>query len=145
MNIKKINNENFESVVSSEKNVFVIKFYSDTCGPCKTMAPVFEALNNNNPDVNVYEVNTIESPEIADQFGVRGVPYTAICENREVLYDFTGLTPLGKIQYVINNINDSHFRLTGEFKAAETKKNYFFQAIVISLLAVFALAIFFAG
>ncbi|MFG1492531.1 thioredoxin family protein [Halobacteriovorax sp. ZH4_bin.1] len=144
MSIKRINSDNFESVVSSERGVFVIKFFSDTCGPCKTMAPVFEALNENNPEVNVYEVNTMESPEIAQNFGVRGVPYTAICENREVLYDFTGLTPLGKIQYVINNINDSHFRLTGEFKEPETKKSYFFEAIVIILLVAFALAIFFA-
>lgn len=139
-----MNNENFESIASSEKGVFVIKFYSDTCGPCKTMAPVFEALSENNPDINVYEVNTMESPEIADNFGVRGVPYTAICENREVLYDFTGLTPLGKIQYVINNINDSHFRLTGEFKAPETNKTYVFEAIVISLILIFVLAITFA-
>ncbi len=144
MNIKKMNNENFESIASSEKGVFVIKFYSDTCGPCKTMAPVFEALSENNPDINVYEVNTMESPEIADNFGVRGVPYTAICENREVLYDFTGLTPLGKIQYVINNINDSHFRLTGEFKAPETNKTYVFEAIVIGLILIFVLAITFA-
>lgn len=129
--------ENFESVVNQEKGLFVIKFSSPTCGPCATMKPVFQALDDNNPEVNVYEVDTMESPEIANHFGVRGVPYTAFCEKREVIYNFTGVTPLGNLQYVIDNINDPHFRETGDFKKQQTKKSWWFEitlAVVVLLL-----------
>lgn len=139
--MKRMNAYNFESIVESEKGLFVIKFFSPTCGPCKTMSPVFEALEENNPKVNVYEVDTSESPELGAHFEVRGVPYTAFCENREVLYDFIGVTPLGNLQYVINNIDDPYFRETGEFKQEEQKKSWTFELILGAVVLAIILAI----
>lgn len=138
----RLNAENFEEVVSKEAGLFVIKFFSPTCGPCKTMSPVFSALDENNPQLNVYEVDTMESPDLADLFNVRGVPFTAFCENREVLYEFTGVTPLGNLQYVVDNINDPHFRATGDFKKEDGKKNYWFELVALFLVLFFIAAYF---
>jgi thioredoxin 1 len=142
--LKRLTTENFENIVGAEKKLFVIKFFSPTCGPCRTMNPVFEALEINNPDINIYEIDTMQSPELAAQFEVRGVPYMTFCENREVLYEFTGTTPLGNLQYVINNIDDPHFRESGEFKQPDQKKNYSFQIIVgvmiLSIISAILLA-----
>lgn len=139
--MKRLNNQNFEEIVEKEKEVFIIKFFSPSCGPCRTMAPVFEALEKNNPKLRIFEIDTMESPELANHFGVRGVPYTVFCEKREVLYDFTGTTPLGNLQYVINNINDPYFRETGEFKQPEEKKNYTFPIVVGVIVVIFVAAI----
>lgn len=139
--MQKLNLENFEELVSREKGLFVIKFSSPTCGPCATMKPVFEKLDEQNPSVNVYEVDTMESPEIAGHFGVRGVPYVTFCEGREVLYTFTGVTPLGNLQYVINNIDDPYFRENGDFKKEETKSSPWFAISIVATL-VFFVAIF---
>ncbi|MCF8059272.1 MAG: thioredoxin family protein [Bacteriovoracaceae bacterium] len=135
--MKKLNVENFEEVVTNEKGFFIIKFSSPTCGPCKTMNPVFEALSNNNPDLNIYEIDTMESPELADHFGVRGVPYITFCENREVIYSFTGTTPLGNLQYVINNINDPYFREHGEFHKERPKTSPWFALSVVAVIIFF--------
>ena len=105
------------------------------------MGPVFQTLDDNNPEVNVYEVDTMESPELASHFGVRGVPYVAFCEEREVLYTFTGLTPLGNLQYVIDNINDPYFREHGEFEKTEQKSSPWFALSIIAVFAFF-LAVF---
>ncbi len=108
------------------------------------MTPVFEKLSSDNDNINFYEVDTMESPELAAHFNVRGVPYVAYCENREVLYDFTGLTPIGNLQYVINNINDPHFRTHGEFKKGdEAKKSWAFEITIAVVLLVLILAITF--
>lgn len=141
--MERLNSENFEQVVNQEKGLFVIKFFSPTCGPCRTMTPVFEALSQNNPTVKVYEVDTMESPELAAHFGVRGVPYVVYCENREVLYEFTGVTPLGNLQYVINNINDPYFREHGEFKTSEGKKSWVFEISIATIVAIFVAAFLF--
>lgn len=138
----RLSSDNFEEVVNGEKGLFVIKFSSPTCGPCATMAPVFEALNSNNDHVNVYEVDVMESPEIANHFGVRGVPFVTYCENREVLYTFTGVTPLGNLQYVIDHIDDEYFREHGEFQQSEVKKSKWFEIAVVCTLAFIA-ALFF--
>lgn len=133
--------ENFEDIVSAEKGIFVIKFFSPTCGPCHTMTPVFKALDKNNPELNVYEVDTSASPELAAHFGVRGVPFVTFCENREVLYEFVGVRPLADLQYVVDNINDPYFREHGQFKPAqEQQKSWWFEitigvSIVVILLA----------
>jgi len=141
--MKKLTHDNFEEIVNSEKRFFIIKFFSPTCGPCHTMTPVFQALNNNNPDINVYEVDTTESPELAAHFGVRGVPFVAYCENREILYSLTGVTRLVDLQFVIDNIDDGYFRTHGEFKVETIKKNRWFELIVVLLIIVFVTALFF--
>ena len=141
--MKRINSSNFEDVVSNEKGLFVIKFFSPTCGPCNTMNPVFNALNENNPEVNVYEIDTMESPELAAHFGVRGVPYVTYCENREVLYSFTGVTPLVDLQYVIDNINDAYFRTHGEFRKKEVPKSRVFEVSIILIVLAFIMLFIF--
>jgi thioredoxin 1 len=135
--MQKLNTENFESSVSKQTGLFVIKFSSPTCGPCSTMKPVFERLAEQNPSITVYEVDTMESPELAGHFGVRGVPYVTFCEGREVLYTFTGVTPLGNLQYVINNIDDPYFRENGKFQTEQTKSSPWFALSIVATVAFF--------
>jgi thioredoxin 1 len=139
--MEKLTGSNFEEVVSSQEGLFVIKFSSPTCGPCGTMKPVFKALDDNNPSLNVFEVDTSESPELASHFGVRGVPYVTFCENREVLYDFTGVTPLADLQFVVDNIDDPHFRETGQFQVQESneKKNWWFEITLGTGILIYVL------
>lgn len=107
------------------------------------MVPVMEALDQNNPTIPIYEVDTMESPEIASHFLVKGVPYIAFCENREILYAFTGLTPLNNLQYVLDNIDDTYFRINGTFRQPEFKKSYWFEISIVIVLAFLIGMIFF--
>ena len=138
-----LNNENFEERVNNESGLFLVKFSSPTCGPCQSMKPVFEKLSQDNNEINFYEVDTMKSPELASHFGVRGVPYIAFCEGREVLYEFTGLTPLGNMQFVINNIDDPFFRENGHFQKSEQKKSWTFEIIVFVISLALILGIVF--
>jgi len=140
--MKKLTMENFEQVARSERGLFVIQFYSDTCMPCKTMEPVMAVLNEKNPTLNVYQVNTMADPELAQHFGVMGVPNIVFCEDREVLYRFTGVTPIADMQYVIDNKDDAHLRATGEFKIAEKKPDLIFGGVIIGLVLLFLFLFF---
>lgn len=135
--LKKLNSENFEYVAQSEKGPYIIKFGSETCGPCNTMKPVLDKLAQENQGISIYDVDTNESPELAAHFGIRAVPTIHYCEDREILYTFNGVTPLRDMQYVIDNINDPHFRETGEFKVENEKKSYAFEIAVGVALTLF--------
>lgn len=140
--MKTLDTSNFEKSIASEKGLFIIKFFSETCGPCKTMVPVVAALEQNNTNISIYEIDTGASAELAAQFGVRGVPNIVYCDNREVIYRFVGITPLRDLQYVIDNIDDPHFLETGSFLPAQAKKSYIFPVIISSLVLGFLLLLF---
>lgn len=53
----------------------IIDFYADWCGPCHMLAPTLERVAETyKGQVDIYKINTEESPELAALFGVRGIP-----------------------------------------------------------------------
>ena len=55
--------------------VTVLKFWSPTCGPCRTIAPALEAMGEDFPNVNWVSVNTKEDREgYVDRFKISVVP-----------------------------------------------------------------------
>lgn len=52
----------------------IVDFYSDTCGPCKMLAPVLEKLESELPFVNVIKVNISTYPAYAQEFEIHAVP-----------------------------------------------------------------------
>ncbi len=136
---KEITPDIVENIEFIEKSPYILKFSSPTCAPCNSMKPVMEAFEKEKPDFVVYEVDTQESPEIAAYFNIRSVPTIHVCEKRDILYTFTGLTPLRDLLFVVNNLDDKVFRETGLFATEETKKSFMFEIIIGALLTLFVL------
>lgn len=62
----------------------IVDFYSDTCGPCRLLAPVLNKLESELPFINVIKVNTSVYPAYAEEFDVRAVPTLLFCSDGEV-------------------------------------------------------------
>ncbi|MBT3235192.1 MAG: thioredoxin family protein [Bdellovibrionales bacterium] len=140
--VKELSNNNFEKV-AKRRGHYLIQFSSPTCGPCKSMGPVMDKLATDNPDFPIYKVDTALSPELAQHFGIRSVPTFHFCKKRAIVYTLNGATPLGNLQFVINNLNDSYFLEHGEFKQPEPKKSYLFHGIIAFVVVALVLAIAF--
>jgi thioredoxin 1 len=53
----------------------IIDFYADWCGPCRIAAPILEEVAQEyKGKINVYKVDTQKDPELAQMFGVQGIP-----------------------------------------------------------------------
>lgn len=53
----------------------IVDFYADWCGPCHALAPILDQVAKNYKGlVDVYKVNTEQTPELAALFEVRGIP-----------------------------------------------------------------------
>ena len=58
----------------------LLDFYADWCGPCKAMSPVLDKFQSTS-DVELVKVNVDENRELAQQYGVRGIPCFVCLEN----------------------------------------------------------------
>lgn len=52
------------------KDLYLVDFYADWCGPCQMLAPVLEEQDF----INVLKINTDEHSELASKFGVMSIP-----------------------------------------------------------------------
>ncbi len=135
--IEELKANDLDRVAAMEVGAYLINFYSKTCGPCATMKPVLESFARHNPNTRIYRINATENPELAQQFGVRGVPAMFFCEGREVIYSTAGVTSEFELQRVLNAWDDPAFRESGELPPAIKKPDYLFTGIVVALILIF--------
>ena len=53
----------------------IIDFYADWCGPCKIAGPILEEIGAEySGKIQVYKINTDQEKELAQVFGITGIP-----------------------------------------------------------------------
>lgn len=88
-----ITKENFEAEVLKSDKPVVIDFWAVWCGPCKMVAPTFEALSVELPDIKFGKINVDEQPELAQQFKVMTIPTFILFKDGKVVEQTVGALP----------------------------------------------------
>lgn len=68
--IKHINSDEFNEILKESKEVFLVDFYADWCGPCRMLAPRLEEIE----EVNIYKINVDENSDLAINYGIMSIP-----------------------------------------------------------------------
>ena len=72
---ERISRSNFQEKVLERAGIVVVDFYSDSCMPCKMLAPALGELEDTYEErLKVYKVNTNFDAELAEEYGVQGTP-----------------------------------------------------------------------
>ena len=79
--IKELNEAEFKSKVLESKNLVLLDFNADWCGPCQMLKPVLEAVANEKTDVDFYSVNVDQNDELSRQFNVSSIPCLVVFKN----------------------------------------------------------------
>lgn len=80
----------------------ILKFYSDTCGPCKVMSENLAKAEIPCTEIDVYDEN---NEGLIEKYDITGIPTLVILDDRdEVVEKFTGITSIDAIKGVLCNL-----------------------------------------
>lgn len=75
--MNEITNETQLDTVLAE-DVSVVDFWASWCGPCRALAPTFESLSKQYPNVSFAKVNVDEQVGLANKYAVRSIPTVVV-------------------------------------------------------------------
>ena len=73
--MKQVSGIDFETEVLRSKEPVLVDFFTETCPPCKMMAPVLQEISDEaNGQFKIVKVDAATEAELAATYGVRAVP-----------------------------------------------------------------------
>lgn len=77
----RLNDNDFDRVLSDAEIPVLVDFYADWCAPCKVMAPIIdEYAHEHVGQVLVAKLDTDRNPATALRFSIRGIPTLIVFE-----------------------------------------------------------------
>ena len=72
----------------------LVDFWAEWCAPCRILGPVLERLAEKYKDQwKLVKLNTDLYPDIAAEYGIRGIPNVKLFHKGKVINEFTGALP----------------------------------------------------
>jgi thioredoxin 1 len=101
-----VTNDDFQEKVLNSDKTIIVDFYADWCGPCKVLAPVLDEVASEHAATTVVvKVNVDEQSELAQKYGIRGMPTMLFFKNGEIKSTLVGNQPKNEIVKHLSEIS----------------------------------------
>ena len=101
----RVNVETFAAEVLQAKGLVLVDFYSDSCVPCKRIAPLLSEVAAADPDgLKVVKVNINFDAELAEQYAVQAAPTIVFFQNGAEVARLRGLVKKAELTEVIDSL-----------------------------------------
>lgn len=97
--------QTFDEDVLKAQGLVLVEFWNDGCVPCRQLRRVLIQLASEvSPEIRIGTVNANENPDLAERYGIRGVPSLLFFKNGAVVETRTGVDR----RQVIKKLAEAH-------------------------------------
>jgi len=103
--VNKTDESNFSNDVLKAQTPVLVDFWAEWCGPCKTLGPILdEVAREVGEKAVIYKVNVDENGNLAQKYGIRGIPTMIFFKNGEAAKTLVGVQPKEEIKKTLEEL-----------------------------------------
>lgn len=101
----RINKDNFQAEVLDSTLPVIVEFYSDSCIPCKQLAPILGDIEDDYEEqLKVLKVNVNFDAELAEQYSVMASPTILFFKGGEEVNRIRGLVKKPQLEEAVKEL-----------------------------------------
>ena len=88
--------------IIKEKEVLLVDFSAEWCGPCKMMPPILEEVKKNiGNEITIIKMDVDKNPQTARQYGIQSVPTLILFQKGKVLWRQSGVIQASQLELLL--------------------------------------------
>ncbi|MGL4981177.1 MAG: thioredoxin [Fusobacteriaceae bacterium] len=96
-----LNINNFESEVKNSKELVVVDFWAEWCGPCKMLAPILEEIVAET-SYKICKIDVDKNSELSSDHKIKSIPTILIFKNGEKIDQLVGFKSKDELLQILS-------------------------------------------
>lgn len=102
--VQELNEESFKEIITGDVPA-IVDFWASWCGPCKMLAPEFEAIESEYEGrLKFAKISTEEFPNPASENAVTGIPCLIVFKDGKEVDRIVGFAPRDQLKVKIDTL-----------------------------------------